>query len=144
MYLQCNINFQLMLILCCSQLLCLSLESNKLLGDLVITLENSKNGSLKSLINETLESLKDFESLKATELKKLNKGKNVHNGLQKIPENALKMPNFTEILQKENAANLPLFTRTTQPKMTDDERKKFKFVFPHGHFMNDLLYHSVL
>ena len=34
----------------------------------------------------------------------------------------------------------PIFTTTPLPPMTAEERKKFKFVFPKGHFMNDLLY----
>ena len=38
----------------------------------------------------------------------------------------------------------PFITATPRPPMTAEERKKFKFVFPKGHFMNDLLYPSIL
>ena len=35
--------------------------------------------------------------------------------------------------------NSPFITTTPSPPMTAEERKHFKFVFPKGHFMNDLL-----
>ena len=37
-------------------------------------------------------------------------------------------------------SNFPFFTTTPSPPMTAEERKHFKFVFPKGHFMNELLY----
>ena len=40
----------------------------------------------------------------------------------------------------EQEPKFPFITTTPLPPMTDEERENFKFIFPKGHFMNELLY----
>jgi len=49
-------------------------------------------------------------------------------------------PHFIHDMYNEMELNSPFFTTTPPPPMTAEERNQFKFVFPKGHFMNELLY----
>ena len=53
-------------------------------------------------------------------------------------------PSTTTMTPMPGEPKYPFITATPRPPMTAEERKKFKFVFPKGHFMNDLLYPSIL